>query len=287
MEKNAASQTIVKQVAKGNKMRNTWDEYFLKIAKEVSTRATCPRKSHGAVITKNNRIISSGYNGSPLNLHHCDKVGCFIVETTSNKGVEKHCIRTIHSEQNAILQCARFGVSCDGATIYVTGNPCYTCAKLIVGAGIKRYVYSNEYFHSDGLDASALDLMREAGVEVIKIKPNAGLKRVYVAGPYTNGEKELNTQKAIMVGEEIFKIGMHPYIPHLFHFWDKEYPHPWETWMELNAPWLKSSDALFRMEGESKGADLEVARAKELGIPIFDNLWDLRVWANEETEKEK
>ena len=152
--------------------RPGWDEYFMNIANMISKRATCPRKRLGAIIVKDKRIIATGYNGSPPGMKHCDDIGCFIVPTVkiiSGKNVTKdHCIRTLHAEQNAIVQCAVHGASPKGATMYSTINPCYLCAKMIVAVGIKKFVYTGEYHHDDGMDVKALELLREAGMEVIK-----------------------------------------------------------------------------------------------------------------------
>jgi len=153
-------------------VRPAWDEYFIGIAHKVAERATCPRKRLGAVIVKDKRILATGYNGSPPDQPHCDDVGCKEVPThvmiQGKDVVKQHCVRTLHAEQNALLQCAKNGVSCEGATLYLTINPCYLCAKMLVTAGIKRVVYTGEYFHDDKLDHDALDLFKDAGVEVVK-----------------------------------------------------------------------------------------------------------------------
>lgn len=117
--------------------RPTWDEYFMTMAHFVATRATCTRRQVGAVIVREKRILTTGYNGSPPGLPHCTDVGCWIVDG--------HCVRTIHAEQNAIVQAALHGVSTKGATLYVTAAPCVTCAKLIIAAGIERVVYQEKY----------------------------------------------------------------------------------------------------------------------------------------------
>ena len=118
-------------------MRKSWDEYFIEMATLISERATCERLHVGAVIVKDNRIIASGYNGSPSGMPHCSEVGCDVVDG--------HCIATIHAEVNAILQCAKYGIHTEGSTIYVTHFPCYHCAKSIVQAGIKEVIYLNKY----------------------------------------------------------------------------------------------------------------------------------------------
>lgn len=130
--------------------RPSWDEYFMQIAHVVAERATCPRRSVGAVIVTDKRILTTGYNGAPRGLAHCAEVGCHMVAG--------HCIRALHAEQNAILQAAMNGVSTNGATIYVTCQPCNHCAKMIINAGIQRVVFQGDY-----PDAFALELFAEAG----------------------------------------------------------------------------------------------------------------------------
>ena len=117
--------------------RLSWDAYFIKMAVLVSERATCDRLHVGAVIVKDNRVIATGYNGSPAGMPHCSDVGCDVVDG--------HCVATTHAEVNALLECAKYGISTNGATIYITFYPCYKCAKAIVQSGIKEIVYLNEY----------------------------------------------------------------------------------------------------------------------------------------------
>ncbi len=119
------------------KKRPSWDEYFLKVAMLVSERATCPRMHCGCVIVKDKQILSTGYNGSIPGDDHCEDVGCMIVDN--------HCVRTIHAEMNALLQCALHGVSTQGATAYITNMPCTNCAKALIAAGIKEIVIFSDY----------------------------------------------------------------------------------------------------------------------------------------------
>lgn len=121
----------------GKQHRPTWDEYFMNIAHEVANRSTCERAKVGAVIVKDKRILTTGYNGSPRGLPHCTEVGCLMENG--------HCIRTLHAEQNAIIQAALHGVTTAGSTIYVTHQPCFLCAKTIINAGIEEIVYDQEY----------------------------------------------------------------------------------------------------------------------------------------------
>ena len=134
----------------------------MQIASLVATRATCPRRSVGAVIVKDRRILATGYNGAPKGLAHCpvdgDKhdwpVGCMRAG---------HCIRSLHAEQNALLQAAMLGVACDGATMYVTCQPCNTCAKMVINAGIERVIYEGDY-----PDPFSLELFRDSKMEVFR-----------------------------------------------------------------------------------------------------------------------
>ena len=112
--------------------RPSWDEYFLEIAKLVSTRATCPRMKVGSVLVKDKRIISTGYNGAPKGLPTCLQVGC--------KMIDGHCQRVLHSESNAIIQCSYLGTSSQGSTLYTIFTPCQKCAKEIINAGVVRVV---------------------------------------------------------------------------------------------------------------------------------------------------
>ena len=139
-------------------MRKPWDQYFMDMAKMVATRATCDRLRVGAIIVRDKRAIASGYNGSVSGDVHCQDAGC--------KVVDGHCIRTIHAESNAILQCARFGVSTGGATLYVTHFPCLSCAKQIIQAGIGKVVYEEAY----RVDEYALELFAQAGVEMRQLE---------------------------------------------------------------------------------------------------------------------
>ncbi len=117
--------------------RVPWDQYFMDIAKQVSTRATCDRKHVGAVIVRDKTILSTGYNGSIRGLPHCSEVGHMMENG--------HCVATVHAEANAIIQAATNGVSIDGATIYTTASPCWPCFKLIANAGLVRIVFGEFY----------------------------------------------------------------------------------------------------------------------------------------------
>lgn len=141
--------------------RPSWDEYFLKITKIVGTRGTCDRGHAGCVIAKDKRILSTGYAGSPIGLPHCDDVGHELHTVTHPDGHKsQHCIRTTHAEQNAIVQAARVGIPLNGATLYCKMTPCYTCAKMIINAGIKRVVCAQDY-HAG---TRSKEIFAEAGV---------------------------------------------------------------------------------------------------------------------------
>jgi dCMP deaminase len=118
-------------------MRQNWDEYFMDLAFKVSERGTCDRRYVGSVIVNDVHIISTGYNGSMVGADHCDNAG--------HDMVEKHCVRTVHSEVNAIAQAAKLGSPINGSTMYVTDRPCFACFKLIVNAGIHKVYYVRQY----------------------------------------------------------------------------------------------------------------------------------------------
>jgi dCMP deaminase len=138
--------------------RPGWDEYFIEIARTVATRATCPRASVGCVLTRERRILTTGYNGAPRGVAHCADVGCLLVHD--------HCQRATHAEANAIVQGALHGVGVAGATAYCTHQPCINCAKLLISAGVERIVYEHAY-----PDPVAAELLAEAGVAVVAFAP--------------------------------------------------------------------------------------------------------------------
>lgn len=142
----------------------SWDEYFMKIMEVVSSRGTCDRGRTGSVITKNNRIVSTGYVGSPIGLPHCDEVGHEMHTVINEDGTQsRHCIRTTHHEQNAICQAARYGIALDGATLYCKMTPCYTCAKMIINTGIKRVVCAQDYHAGQ----KSKEIFKIAGVDYL------------------------------------------------------------------------------------------------------------------------
>ena len=143
--------------------RPSWDEYFLGVSREVAKRATCDRGRSGCVIVKDKRILTTGYVGSPIGLPHCDDVGHLMKSVDHGDGnVTQHCMRTNHAEENAILQAARFGIPLEGATIYCKMVPCFTCAKSIINAGIKRVVAEKRY-HADN---DTFETFRQAEIKL-------------------------------------------------------------------------------------------------------------------------
>jgi dCMP deaminase len=119
-------------------MRKPWDQYFMEQALHIAERATCNRARVGCILVRDNRIIAAGYNGSLNGAPHCDDVGHLMDDND-------HCIRTVHSEQNALLQCAKFGISSEGATAYVTHEPCTHCRKSLIQAGVKKVIFLHPY----------------------------------------------------------------------------------------------------------------------------------------------
>lgn len=144
--------------------RPSWDEYFMEIADTVAKRATCDRGRSGCVIVKNKQILVTGYVGSPRGLPHCDDVGHQLKQMVHEDGhVTTHCVRTVHAEQNAITQAARFGIPLEGSTLYCRMTPCRTCAMLIINCGIERVVCEKKY-HAG---AESEEMFKTAGVELV------------------------------------------------------------------------------------------------------------------------
>ena len=143
--------------------RPNWNRYFLDLCEAVSKRATCDRVRSGCVIVKDKRIMTTGYVGSPAGLPHCDEAGHDMRKVfDNNDNVTQHCVRTLHAEQNAIIQAARFGIPLDGATLFCKMTPCRTCAMMIINAGIKRVVCEKRY-HAD---KDTIKMFKQAGVEL-------------------------------------------------------------------------------------------------------------------------
>ena len=141
--------------------RPSWDEYFMEIARLVSTRSTCLRRQVGAVLVKDKRILATGYNGAPARLPHCLEVGCLREQEGVPPGERHELCRGLHAEQNAIIQAAYHGVSIRGATLYCTHHPCIICTRMIINAGIERVVYLEGY-----PDPLSEDMLKESEVKV-------------------------------------------------------------------------------------------------------------------------
>ncbi|EYE89821.1 cytidine deaminase [Fervidicella metallireducens AeB] len=143
-------------------MRPTWDEYFMDIAELVKERSTCLRRKVGAVIVKDNRILTTGYNGVPPKMRHCEESGCLRTELNIPSGQRHELCRALHAEQNAVIQAAKNGIEIDGSTIYVTAQPCIICAKILIASGIKRIVFKGDY-----PDNLSLEMLKESKIEVV------------------------------------------------------------------------------------------------------------------------
>lgn len=145
--------------------RPGWDEYFLKLAMLVSERATCRRHHIGAVIVKNKRILSGGYNGAASGMKDCLELGCLRNELKIPSGTRHEICRGIHAEQNAIIQAGLHGIKIEGATMYLTHFPCMICAKMIVNSKIKKMVVYASY-----PDKMALNFLKKAGIIIKRMK---------------------------------------------------------------------------------------------------------------------
>jgi dCMP deaminase len=145
--------------------RISWNEYFMKMAELVSERSTCLRRKVGAVlVSEDNRILSTGYNGAPKGLENCCDIGSCLRQQLNIPSGERHELcRAVHAENNAITQCALNGVSCKGAIMYITLSPCNMCLKQIINAGIKKIIAKESY-----PDELSIEMMKESGIEFIK-----------------------------------------------------------------------------------------------------------------------
>lgn len=155
--------------------RIPWDQYFMAQSHLLALRSTCTRLMVGATIVRDKRIIAGGYNGSVSGSVHCIDEACYVIDG--------HCVRTVHAEANALLQCAKFGVPTDNAEIYVTHFPCLQCSKQLIQAGIKKVYYATDYRNHP----YAIQLFKETNVEIekvelenISIDPKAEEKSDYV-----------------------------------------------------------------------------------------------------------
>ncbi len=153
-------------------MRISWDEYFMKIAMLVAERSTCRRHHVGAVIVRDRRLLTTGYNGAPAGLKDCLECGCLRDEQNIASGERHEICRATHAEQNAIIQAGLHGVNIEGSTIYCTHSPCVLCAKMLINAKIKKFISYGDY-----PDKTALEYLKEAGIEFVKAKkPDSVIK---------------------------------------------------------------------------------------------------------------
>jgi dCMP deaminase len=144
-----------------NNTRPSIDEYFMEMAHLAATRSTCLRRKVGAVITKEKRVLSTGYNGAPKGLPHCEEVGCVRENLDVPTGERHELCRGVHAEQNAIIQAAVFGTSIKDGKIYTTNHPCVVCAKLLINASISEIVYDDDY-----VDELAKEVLAQSNVKV-------------------------------------------------------------------------------------------------------------------------
>jgi dCMP deaminase len=145
--------------------RPSWEAYFMDIAFLVARRSTCLRRAVGAIVVKDKRILSTGYNGAPAGIKHCLDTGCLREKLNIESGKNHELCRGIHAEQNAIIQAAYHGVSIKGASLFCTNLPCSICAKMIINAGINRICYASGY-----ADSMSKEMFKEAGIEIMKIE---------------------------------------------------------------------------------------------------------------------
>lgn len=147
------------------KARPSWDEYFMDIAGRVSTRSKCMRRQVGAVIVKDRRILCTGYNGPPTGIQHCEEIGCLRGQLGIPSGERREICRGVCAEMNAVIQAARYGISVEGANIYITNFPCSYCAKTIINVGIKNVYYTDGY-----PDDLSRQLLNEAKINCVQLE---------------------------------------------------------------------------------------------------------------------
>jgi dCMP deaminase len=145
--------------------RPSWEDYFMEITTLVAKRSTCRRRAVGAVVVRDKRILSTGYNGAPSGIRHCIDIGCLREQLNIASGQRHELCRGIHAEQNAIIQAAFHGVSIRGATLFCTNLPCAICAKMIINAGVEKIYYLSGY-----ADELSTEMLAEAGVSVVQLE---------------------------------------------------------------------------------------------------------------------
>lgn len=147
--------------------RESWPEYFMKIAFMVAERSTCLRRAVGALAVRDKRILATGYNGAPSGLAHCQETGCLRKKLNIPSGQRHEICRGLHAEQNVVIQAAVNGLNISGADFYCTNHPCVLCAKILINCSISRLFYAESY-----PDELASQMLAEAGIEVIRLEPD-------------------------------------------------------------------------------------------------------------------
>ncbi|MFA4967469.1 MAG: dCMP deaminase family protein [Candidatus Margulisiibacteriota bacterium] len=147
-----------------NKERPSWTEYFMQITRDVAERAICVKRKVGAIIVKDNHLLSTGYNGAPKGFEHCTEKTCIRKIMSVPSGQRHELCRGLHAEQNAIIQAAVHGVKIDGGTMYCNYQPCVICVKMMINAGIKKLVYAGGY-----PDELAAEMLKESKIEVVTV----------------------------------------------------------------------------------------------------------------------
>ncbi len=145
--------------------RPSYDEYFMEMAGVVAKRSTCLRRHVGAILVKEKHILSTGYNGAPKGMAHCEEVGCLRESQNIPSGERHELCRGLHAEQNAIIQAAVFGTSIKGSVLYCTNTPCVVCLKMLINAGVTEIIYSGEY-----PDDLAKEMLKESGLKIKRFK---------------------------------------------------------------------------------------------------------------------
>jgi dCMP deaminase len=151
--------------------RPSWDEYFMNIAYETARRSNCCRRQIGAVLVRDRRIVSAGYNGTPLGVKNCFDGGCARCASDVASGQAYDTCICVHAEQNAIVLAARNGISTDNCVLYTTLRPCFGCAKESIQAGIHEIVYAEDYGYPDELEKVYQSLIAAANLSLRRLQP--------------------------------------------------------------------------------------------------------------------
>ncbi|WP_168119330.1 cytidine/deoxycytidylate deaminase family protein [Paenibacillus sp. HB172176] len=162
------------KAARTDAIRKDWDTYFMDIAYMVSTRSRCPRRHVGAVLVQGKKLLGTAYNGAPMGAPDCLEAGCMITEEAEWRNVDgqeqmikkQRCIRTIHAEQNLLLFTDR--ADREGSIVYVTDQPCWTCANMLANSGVTEIVYDRVYLKDSD---KVHDLMEQKGIRFRRLDP--------------------------------------------------------------------------------------------------------------------